>query len=757
MRIELEYLPLIPLRDMVAFPGVNFPFIVGREKSLKALEKARNSNGLLFLASQRDSEISDPSPGDIFTTGVVVEIKEIITTPSKSLKVMVEGLYRARIAEFVFSNPYFFVGVNQVEDLEVSSSQLSRLVGRVKELFDKYKETHRKRPLVLPAVSVMNPSYFSNFVAALLQVPIWEKQTLLEIINPEERLLFLSYILERELGGRRGRRKAEIPPPPEPGNEVEELKYKIATSEMPETVKKKALQEVERLQHMPPMSAELAVIRSYVDWLVSMPWKKKSRENRDIKKAWKVLDSSHYGLKKAKERIIEYLAIRTLIRKPKGAILCLVGPPGVGKSSIAKAIAQATGRKFVRVSLGGVRDEAEIRGHRRTYVGAYPGRIIQGIKKAGVKNPVFLLDEIDKMSADFRGDPAAALMEVLDPDHNSAFLDHYLDVEFDLSEVLFITTANYKQGIPRPLLDRMELIEIPGYTEVEKYYIARDYLVPKEIKAHGIKEKNIHFTREALYYIIRSYTREAGVRELEREIGAICRKVARRVAEEGKKYFEEITPERVREYLGPEKYLRRSVQGKKEVGAATGMAWTEYGGDILIIETALSQGKGQLLLTGRLGEVMKESAQIAFTLVKTKLSSMGVDLSGFKDYDIHVHIPEGAVPKEGPSAGITLATALISLLSGIPVKLDVAMTGEVTIKGKVLKVGGIKEKLLSAYQAGITRVVVPRENLADLEELPGEVQEKLEVFLVSDIDQVLEKVLDRPLVAREFNLPQATN
>ncbi len=757
MRIELEYLPLIPLRDLVAFPGVKFPFIVGREKSLKALEKARNSSGLLFLAAQRDSEISDPAPGDIFTTGVVVEIKEIIPTPSRSLKVVVEGLYRARIAEFVFSNPYFFVGINRVEDLEVPSAQLSKHVGRIKDLFDRYKEVHQKRAFVLPATSIMNPALFSYFVAAFLQVPLWEKQTLLEIINPEERILFLSHILEREVGNYRRRRKTATPPPPEPGNEVEELKYKIATSEMPEPVKKKALQEVERLEHMPPMSAELAVIRSYVEWLVSMPWKKKSRENRDIKKAWKILDSSHYGLKKAKERIIEYLAIRTLIRKPKGAILCLVGPPGVGKSSIAKAIAEATGRKFVRVSLGGVRDEAEIRGHRRTYVGAYPGRIIQGIKKAGVKNPVFLLDEIDKMSADFRGDPAAALMEVLDPDHNSAFLDHYLDVEFDLSEVLFITTANYMQGIPRPLLDRMEIIEIPGYTEVEKFYIARDYLVPKEIKAHGIKEKNIYFTKDALYYIIRSYTREAGVRELEREIGAICRKVARKVAEEGKDYFEEITAEKVREYLGPEKYLRRSVQGRKEVGAATGMAWTEYGGDILIIETALSQGKGQLLLTGRLGEIMKESAQIAFTFVKTKLSSMGVDLSRFKDYDIHVHIPEGAVPKEGPSAGITLATALLSLLTGIPTKLDVAMTGEVTIKGKVLKVGGIKEKLLSAYQAGISKVIVPEENRADLEELPSEVRDNLQVFLVSNMDQVIEKALERPLSVREFRFPQATN
>ena len=751
----MDYLPLIPLRDLVAFPGVKFPFIVGREKSLKALEKARNSNGLIFLAAQTDSEVSDPAPGDIYTTGTVVEIKDLIPTPGRSLKVMVEGLYRARIAEVVFSNPYFFVGITRVDDLEVNSAQISRNLGRIKELFDRYKESHRGKTLVLPASNIMNPAAFSNFVASVLQIPVWEKQTLLELINPLERFLLLGHILEREVGRSARRRKVATPPPPEPGNEVEELKYKIATSEMPEEVKKKALQEVERLEHMPPMSAELAVIRSYVEWLVSMPWKKKSRENRDIKKAWEILDSSHYGLKKAKERIIEYLAIRSLMKKPRGAILCLVGPPGVGKSSIAKAIARATGRKFVRVSLGGVRDEAEIRGHRRTYVGAYPGRIIQGLKKAGVKNPVFLLDEIDKMSADFRGDPAAALMEVLDPDHNSAFLDHYLDVEFDLSEVLFITTANYMQGIPRPLLDRMEIIELPGYTEHEKFYIARDYLVPKEIKAHGIKDKNIHFTRQALYYIIRSYTREAGVRELEREIGAICRKVARKVAEEGKDYFEEITPEKVKEYLGPEKYLRRSVEGRREVGAATGMAWTEYGGDILIIETALSKGKGELLLTGRLGEIMKESAQIAYTYVKTKLSSLGMDLSRFSNYDIHVHIPEGAVPKEGPSAGITLAMALLSLLTSTPVRLDVALTGEVTIKGKVLKVGGLKEKILAAYQAGVREVVIPAENEPDLEELPEEIREKLKINLVKDMDQVIDIVLEKNLT--EISLPRAAN
>lgn len=746
MRVDVEYIPLIPLRELVAFPGVGFPFVVGREKSLRALKKALDSDGYIFLSAQRDEQIDEPTTADIFTTGTLVEIKQSLSTPGKNIKVVVEGVVRARIVEFVFTEPYFLVGIKRMPEPSINPKEISNLLTKVRDLFENYTSVVQERKgLVIPSFRIMEPGKFADFVAAYLKIPVLEKQNLLEIINPVERLNYLSYLLERELGrGRRKGRRAQ-PPPPEPGNEVEELKYKISISDMPEDVKEKALREVEKFEHMPPMSAELAVTRNYIEWLVAMPWKKKSRENRNIKKAWKVLDEDHYGLQKPKQRIIEYLAIRSLVKKPKGAILCLVGPPGVGKSSIAKSIARATGRKFVRVSLGGVRDEAEIRGHRRTYVGAYPGRIIQGLRKAGVKNPVFLLDEIDKMSADFRGDPAAALMEVLDPDHNSTFTDHYLDVEFDLSEVMFITTANYMEGIPRPLLDRMEVIEIPGYTEIEKYHIARDYLVPKQIKAHGIKDKNIVFTREAIYYIIRNYTREAGVRELEREIGNLCRKVARKVLEEGKNYKEVLDAAKVKEYLGPEKYHRMSVTNKKEVGSATGLAWTEYGGDILIIETALSKGKGELILTGRLGEIMKESAQIAFTYVKTKLSSLSVDISRFAQYDIHVHIPEGAVPKEGPSAGITLATAILSLLTGIPARLDVAMTGEVTVKGRVLKIGGIKEKLLAAYQAGIREVIIPEENKGELVEIPEEVRKELEITPVSNMDQVIEKVLTRDL------------
>ncbi|MCD6454276.1 MAG: endopeptidase La [Candidatus Aminicenantes bacterium] len=760
MRVEIEYIPLIPLRELVAFPGVGFPFVVGREKSLRALKKAFDSDGLIFLSTQRDENIDEPQLGDIFTTGTLAEIKQSLSTPGKNVKVIVEGIIRGRIVEFVFTNPYFLVGIKRISEPTVNPKDISSLLSKVRDMFENYASTMQERKgLVIPSFRIMEPGKFADFVAAYLKIPVMEKQNLLEIINPVERLNYLSYLLERELRRtKRGGRRTQ-PPPPEPGNEVEELKYKISISDMPDHVKEKALREVEKFEHMPPMSAELAVTRNYIEWLVAMPWKKKSRENRNIKKAWKILDGDHYGLKKPKQRIIEYLAIRSLVKKPKGAILCLVGPPGVGKSSIAKSIARATGRKFVRVSLGGVRDEAEIRGHRRTYVGAYPGRIIQGLRKAGVKNPVFLLDEIDKMSADFRGDPAAALMEVLDPEHNSTFLDHYLDVEFDLSEVMFITTANYMEGIPRPLLDRMEIIEIPGYTEMEKFYIAKDYLVPKQIKAHGISDRNVIFTRDAIYYLIRHYTREAGVRELEREIGNICRKVARKVLEEGKNFQEVLDIEKVKDYLGPEKYHRMKVTDKKEVGSATGLAWTEYGGDILLIETALSKGKGELILTGRLGEIMKESAQIAFTYVKTKLSSLSIDTSRFASFDIHVHVPEGAVPKEGPSAGITLATAILSLLTGIPARLDVAMTGEVTVKGRVLKIGGIKEKLLAAYQAGIREVIIPKENEPELVELPDEVIKELKIHTVSNMDEVIKKVLigDLDKIELRSDLPLSAN
>ncbi len=748
MKIDIEYVPLIPLRELVAFPGVAFPFLVGREKSLRALKKAANSNGYILLSTQRDENIDDPSPegGDIFSTGTLAEVKQTLSTPGGNMRVVVEGIARARIVEFAFAEPYFLVGIKRIQEPKIASKDASSLLIKVKELFKSYSSrTQEEKGLVIPSFQIMDPGRFADFVSAFLKIPILEKQNLLEIINPIERLNYLIYILSREARkGRKRGKKSEFPPP-EQGNEVEELKYKVSISDMPESVKEKAFKEVEKFEHMPPMSAELAVTRSYIEWLISMPWKKKSRENRDIKKAYRILEEDHYGLNKPKERIVEYLAIRSLVKKPKGAILCLVGPPGVGKSSIAKSVARATGRKFQRVSLGGIRDEAEIRGHRRTYVGAYPGRIIQGIKNAGVKNPVFLLDEIDKLNADFRGDPAAALMEVLDPDLNSAFLDHYLDVEFDLSEVMFITTANYIERVPRPLLDRMEVIELPGYTEMEKFYIGKDYLIPKQIKSHGISDLNIVFSREALFYIIRNYTREAGVRELEREIGNICRKVARKVLEEGKGYKEVLNIEKVKEYLGPEKYNRMSVEGKKEVGSATGLAWTEYGGDILIIETAFSKGKGELILTGRLGEIMKESAQIAFTYVKTKLSSLSVDLSKFSSYDIHIHVPHGAVPKEGPSAGITLASAILSLLTGIPARLDIAMTGEVTIKGKVLKIGGIKEKLLSAYQAGIREVIIPKENEGELVEIPEEVRKKLKITSVTKMEEVINLVLTQDI------------
>ncbi|MCP2619082.1 endopeptidase La, partial [Candidatus Aminicenantes bacterium AC-335-A11] len=500
-----------------------------------------------------------------------------------------------------------------------------------------------------------------------------------------------------------------------------------------------------RLESMPPMSAEATVSRNYLDWLLAVPWQKKSREKRDLKLAEKILNEDHYGLEKVKERILEYLAIRQLVKKPKGAILCFVGPPGVGKSSLARSIARATGRKFVRLSLGGVRDEAEIRGHRRTYIGAYPGRIIQMIKKAGTKNPVFLLDEVDKMSMDFRGDPAAALLEVLDPEQNNTFLDHYLDTEFDLSQVLFITTANVLQPIPKALVDRMEVIRIPGYTEDEKLQIGKHFLVKKQMKAHGLTEKNLKFTDEAILEIIRNYTREAGVRNLEREISSICRKVARKVVVHGKDFSEVITKEKVEEYLGVPKFRRQERERKSEVGIAYGLAWTEFGGELLTFEATMVQGKGNLTLTGQLGEIMQESAQTAFSYVRSKLFELGIAKNLHKNYDIHIHVPEGAVPKEGPSAGITIATAVISLLTGIPVNKDVAMTGEITLRGKVLPVGGIKEKLIAAHRAEVKEVLIPIDNKPDLKDIPAKIKEKIKIHLVENMDEVFERALTKPL------------
>jgi len=762
--------PLIPLRDLVIFPSTLVPFIIGRSSSIQALEKAMEKDRLIFLSAQIDPTLDIPKPKDIYTVGIIAKIVQTVRTADNNIKVVVEGRKRARILEFLSIYPFYEVLSKEIFRINISHEEVKDVLQQVLGLFEEYVKISRNINFesIIPALRDNTPERIADIIASHLYLPLEEKQNLLETINPNERLRRLAFLLENELIRIRveGKGKKKISPPgqdvkqkifgrgfgmkrDDQYNEIEELRHKIETTPMPSDAKEKAYKELERLESMPPMSAEATVSRNYLDWLLAVPWEKKSREKRDLKLAEKILNEDHYGLDKVKERILEYLAIRQLVKKPKGAILCFVGPPGVGKSSLARSIARATGRKFVRLSLGGVRDEAEIRGHRRTYIGAYPGRIIQMIKKAGTKNPVFLLDEVDKMSMDFRGDPAAALLEVLDPEQNNTFLDHYLDTEFDLSQVLFITTANVLQPIPKALVDRMEVIRIPGYTEDEKLQIGKHFLVKKQMKAHGLTEKNIKFTDEGILEIIRSYTREAGVRNLEREISSICRKVARKVVTYGKDFSEVITKEKVEEYLGVPKYRRQEKERKSEVGVAYGLAWTEFGGELLTFEATMVQGKGNLTLTGQLGEIMQESAQTAFSYVKSKLLELGIAKNLHKNYDIHIHVPEGAVPKEGPSAGITIATAVISLLTGIPVNKDVAMTGEITLRGRVLPVGGIKEKLIAAHRAEVKEVLIPIDNKPDLKDVPKKILEKLEIRLVENMDEVFERALTKPLPKEE--------
>jgi len=762
--------PLIPLRDLVIFPSTLVPFIIGRSSSIQALEKAMEKDRLIFLSAQIDPTLDIPKPKDIYTVGIIAKIVQTVRTADNNIKVVVEGRKRARILEFLSIYPFYEVLSKEIFRINISHEEVKDVLQQVLGLFEEYVKISRNINFesIIPALRDNTPERIADIIASHLYLPLEEKQNLLETINPNERLRRLAFLLENELIRIRveGKGKKKISPPgqdvkqkifgrgfgmkrDDQYNEIEELRHRIETTPMPSDAKEKAYKELERLESMPPMSAEATVSRNYLDWLLAVPWEKKSREKRDLKLAEKILNEDHYGLDKVKERILEYLAIRQLVKKPKGAILCFVGPPGVGKSSLARSIARATGRKFVRLSLGGVRDEAEIRGHRRTYIGAYPGRIIQMIKKAGTKNPVFLLDEVDKMSMDFRGDPAAALLEVLDPEQNNTFLDHYLDTEFDLSQVLFITTANVLQPIPKALVDRMEVIRIPGYTEDEKLQIGKHFLVKKQMKAHGLIEKNIKFTDEGILEIIRSYTREAGVRILEREIGSICRKVARKVVTYGKDFSEVITKEKVGEYLGVPKYRRQEKERKSEVGVAYGLAWTEFGGELLTFEATMVQGKGNLTLTGQLGEIMQESAQTAFSYVKSKLLELGIAKNLHKNYDIHIHVPEGAVPKEGPSAGITIATAVISLLTGIPVNKDVAMTGEITLRGKILPVGGIKEKLIAAHRAEVKEVLIPVDNKPDLKDIPPKILEKIEIRLVENMDEVFERALTKPLPKEE--------
>jgi len=771
-----ETLPIVPLRDVVVFPHMMMPFVIGRPSSIRALEHALAKDKRIFLAAQHDAATDDPQPNDIYTMGCIANIVQSLKLPDGNIKVLVEGLDRARTIEWKEDKGFYRVVVKVVPKTKDATGDIEATMTRAVNLFEQYVKLSNNLNFdaMIAAVRVDDPARLSDTIAAHMMIGVEEKQNLLEIISPLERLNRIAGLLEVEVDKLQVDRRIqsrvkkqmekaqkeyylnekmkaiqkELGRKDERGNEVEELRKKIEQARMPEEVAEKATQELRRLEAMPPMSAEATVSRNYLDWLIAVPWHKKTKESRDLKRAEQILNEDHYSLEKIKDRILEFLAVRTLVKKPKSTILTFSGPPGVGKTSLAKSIARATNRKFVRLSLGGVRDEAEIRGHRRTYIGAFPGQIVQMMKKAGTMNPVFLLDEVDKMSMDFRGDPSAALLEVLDPEQNTTFLDHYLDVEYDLSNVMFICTANVLHTIPQALRDRMEVLQLAGYTEIEKVEIARRFLSPKAVEATGLTEKNITFADDAFQTIIQRYTREAGVRNLEREISSICRKVARKVVVEGAEFKEGITSEVVTQYLGVPKYRPTMGEQKNEIGIATGLAWTEAGGEILVTEATLMSGKGTLTLTGKLGDVMQESAQAAMSYVRSKAEEFGIPKDFNKRTDVHVHVPEGAIPKDGPSAGITLATALVSALAHVPTRKDVAMTGEITLRGKVLPIGGVKEKLLAAHRAGVLNIVLPKDNEKDLADIPKNVLDSLSIYMVETMDEVLKIALAEPLPPR---------
>jgi ATP-dependent Lon protease len=772
---------MMPIRDVVIFPYMMTPFVVGRESSISALEEALAGDKKIFLATQHDASVDDPKPNEIYQVGTIANIVQSLKLPDGNIKVLVEGVERGKVLKVSSEEGYFRVSVKTTAFRTVTTPSLEQLVQKIVSLFEQYVKLSQSLnyETMIAAVKVDEIGKFTDTVAANLNISIEEKQELLEIFDPVDRLTRLADVLDVEIEklnvdrSIQGRVKRQMERAQreyylnekikaiqkELGrnekSEIDELKKKIEASGMTKDAHDKAEAELKRLEMMPPMSAESTVSRNYLDWLLAVPWKKKSKEIRDIRRAEKILEADHYGLEKIKERILEFLAVRQLVKTPKGSILCFVGPPGVGKTSLGRSIARATGRKFVRLSLGGVRDEAEIRGHRRTYIGALPGQIIQMMKKASTVNPVFLLDEVDKMSMDFRGDPSAALLEVLDPEQNHMFMDHYLDVEYDLSKVFFITTANVNHTIPQPLQDRMEILRLSGYTEPEKMEIAKRFLLPKQREACGLKADNLALTDDALALIIRGYTREAGVRGLEREIANIARKVARKVVQNGKKLQMTVKADDVQEYLGVLKFRDTKSEEKNEVGLATGLAWTEVGGQILHIEATVMQGKGKLLLTGKLGDVMQESGQAAMSYVRSRAALLGMDPDFYRRLDIHIHIPEGSIPKDGPSAGITLATAVVSALTRIPVRRSIAMTGEITLRGKVLPIGGVKEKILAAHRAGSETVILPRDNEKDLSEIPANIQQEVAIRFVDNMDEVLDLALEQRIEGRGALAPEA--
>ncbi len=767
-----KQVPTLPLRDIIIFPHMVVPLFVGREKSISALDQAMNEEKDILLITQLNAKTNDPKPEDIYKVGCLGTIVQLLRLPDGTVKVLVEGNRRARVLNYVATDPFFVAEVEEIEENRQLTVEIEALMRSVKSTFETYVKLNKRiPPEMLSSVSVIDdPARLADTIVAHLNLKLPDKQTILEIEVPRERLEKLLSLMHGEIEILQVERKIrtrvkkqmektqkeyylneqmqaiqkELGERDEFNNEIQELDAKIKKKRMSKEATNKIKKELKKLKMMSPMSAEATVVRNYIDWVLSLPWAEKTRDNIDVKEAQKVLDEDHYGLKKSKERILEYLSVQKLVGKLKGPILCLVGPPGVGKTSLGKSIAKACGRKFVRISLGGVRDEAEIRGHRRTYIGAMPGKIIQSIKKAGSNNPIFLMDEIDKMSTDFRGDPGSALLEVLDPEQNFTFNDHYLDLDYDLSDVMFIATANSLNGIPGPLMDRMEIIRIAGYTEDEKLNIAKQYLIKKQKEANGLTDGDILFTDSAVRSIVRLYTKEAGVRSLEREMANVCRKVARDIAElpEGaKRTMASITSKNIHKYLGVTKYRYGLAEETDEIGITTGLAWTEVGGEILQTEVNIMPGKGKLTLTGKLGDVMQESAQAAMTAVRARATEMGLKKDFYEKIDIHVHVPEGAIPKDGPSAGVTMATSITSALTRIPVRKDVAMTGEITLRGKVLPIGGLKEKLLAAMRAQIKLVLIPKENEKDLKEVPNNVKKAMQIIPVSHLNEVLKHAL----------------
>jgi ATP-dependent Lon protease len=767
-KIRRKNAPALPLRDLIIFPHMVVPLFVGRTKSLNAVEEAISNDGNLIVVFQKDPNIEDPKYEDIYSTGVLAKIIQSLKETTGVMKILVEVIERVKINEFSTYKNYFSVNFDFIKEEYQTDTETEALTRVLLDLLQKYLNLNLSVPKELyTTISTMdNPLKICDAIAGYLPLKLKDKGIILETIPLKERLKALIEILNREIEILEVQKKIQDKVvkkiedtqrqyilteqlkqiqrelgKEEETPEIAELKEKIKKANMPKNVEEKALEELNRLSKMMPLSPEATVSRTYIEWLVSLPWSISTEDNLDIKHAKKILDEDHYGLEKVKERILEYLAVRNRTNSLRGPILCFVGPPGVGKTSLGKSIARALGRKFVRISLGGIRDEAEIRGHRRTYIGALPGRIIQSMRKAGVNNPVFLLDEIDKLGKDFRGDPASALLEVLDPEQNKNFSDHYLEVEFDLSKVLFITTANTEFTIPPPLLDRMEVISLPGYTVWEKKEIAKNFLLPRQMKEHGLNENNIKISDEAIFKIIKNYTREAGVRNLEREIANICRKVTKEIVETGKEEPYLITAKNIEKYLGPEKYTSLEIEKDNKIGVATGMAWTEYGGEIIFTEVLTMKGKGDLILTGQLGDVMKESARAALSYVRAHSEEIGINPDFYKEIDIHIHVPEGAIPKDGPSAGVTIVTALVSCLTNRPVDASVAMTGEITLQGKVLKIGGLKAKILAAHRAGIKKVIIPKENDKDLVEIPKKVKDSLHIIEVEDIKDVLKQAI----------------